>query len=76
MNFLILCAGLIFGYLIAAFCSGGREGKQGRFKSLTIIGLAILLSFNFYNNLIYGLLIGAIVQGLTYKDFYRIVYRR
>ena len=92
MNFLILCTGLVFGYLIAAFCAGKREGEQGRFRSLifktknyiihlhhwfiAIIGLAILLSFNFYNNLIYGLLIGVIVQGLTYKDFYRIAYRR
>jgi hypothetical protein len=92
MNFLILSTGVIFGYLIATLCSGGKEGKQARFKSLTFktknyiihlhhwfiasIGLAILIFFNFYNNFIYGLLVGVIIQGLTYKDFYRLIYRR
>ena len=92
MDFLIFSTGIVFGYLVAVFFSGEREERQGRFRSLIFktknyvvhlhhwliagIGLVILLVFNFYNNLIYGLLIGIFIQGLTYKDFYRLIYRR
>ncbi len=91
MDFLILSTGIVFGYLVAAFFSGEKEGRRGKFGSLIFkrknyvihlhhwfiagIGLAILLSFNFYNDFIFGLLIGIVVQGLTYKDFYRLIYR-
>lgn len=92
MNFIILIVGIIIGFLIAKFFAGKKEGEQGRLKSIKfdinkltihlhhwLIGLAILallMSLKFYNDLVYGLVIGIIIQGLTYKDFYKIIYRR
>lgn len=81
----------ILGFLTAKFCAGRSSGKQGRFKSLifrirkykihihhwffSVIILLVLVAADFYQPLIYGILIGIIIQGLTYKNFYKIVYR-
>ncbi len=92
MNLLMIFIGASFGYFVSWFFSGKETGKQGRFKSLIIktenyeiwlhhwflsaIALTLLIFLDWYNGLIYGFLIGLIVQGLTYKNFYRIVYKR
>lgn len=82
--------GMVIGFFAAKLLSGKKEGKQGRLKSLkfnikeytihfhhwfiaTLI-LIILILLNFYNDIIYGILIGLIIQGLTYKDFYKVIY--
>lgn len=45
-----------------------------RFIAIIIfIGLIII---QYHNNFIYGLLSGIIIQGLTYNDFYKIIYRK
>jgi len=82
----------IVGFATAKIFSGKKEGKQGRIKPLqfqtkkytthihhwllgTII-LGILLIFNYYNEIIFGFILGIILQGLTYKDFYKIIYKK
>ena len=92
MNAYIIVLGIIIGFFVANFFSGKKEGEQGRLKSLkfdtkkytvhihhwfiAILILIILVIFNFYNDIIYGILIGLIIQGLTYRDFYKIIYSR
>ena len=89
MNIYILILGIIIGFLVAKICCGKKAGDPGLFRLrfnlkkyivhlhhwlLASIGLIILILLNFYNNIIYGILIGLIIQGLTYKDFYKIIY--
>ena len=92
MNTYIITLGIVIGYLIAKFFSGKKVGEQGRLKSLKFdvkkytihlhhwfiasIIFILLVALKFYNDLIYGILIGLIIQGLTYSDFYKIVYRK
>ncbi len=79
------------GFLVAKFFSGKKEGQQGRLKSLKfrignytlhfhhyLIALALMMSLSlvgYYNNSVFGLLTGIAVQGFTYKDFHRIIYK-
>ena len=69
-----------------------REREQGIVKSLkfklnnyiihihhwlcALIILLILFFINYFNEAVYGFLIGLIIQGLTYRDFYQIIYRK
>jgi len=92
MNVYVVVFGVVIGFFIAKFFSGKKESKQGRIKSLkfdvkrytvhlhhwfiALIILILLVALEFYNDLIYGILIGLIIQGLTYRDFYKIVYQR
>ena len=91
MSFLIM-PGIIIGFVIAQFFSGKKEGVQGRIKSLKIVVgkyfihlhhwllfliiLSILIILNYDNTFVYGIVIGIIFQGLTYSDFYKIIYRK
>lgn len=48
---------------------------------LALLMLIILAVVDFYmdlisGHLIYGILLGLIIQGLTYRDFYKIVYTK
>ncbi len=90
MNSLYLLLGLILGYLISDFFAGREAGDKLqyslRFKirgyyihihhwlyySLVLIGLALI---SFRNPLVYGLLIGTIVQGLHYRDRFIFWYK-
>jgi len=92
MNIYFIVIGIVIGFLIAKFFSMKKEGIKGRLKSLKInVGkytvhfhhwfiasliLIILILSGFYNDLIYGFLLGLIIQGLTYRDFYKIIYQR
>ena len=38
--------------------------------------IAVLFFLNIRDLLLYGFLIGSIIQGLTYKDWYIIIYRK
>ncbi|MDP2676532.1 MAG: hypothetical protein Q8O83_02515 [bacterium] len=40
--------------------------------SIALISLSVI---DLYNTLLYGLLMGFTLQGLTYKDFYKLIYR-
>lgn len=40
--------------------------------TVVLIGLFVT---DLYNTLVYGFLVGSAVQGLTYKDFYKLIYR-
>lgn len=87
----ILVPAIVLGFFIAKFCAGKKSGEQGRFKSLifkvgqykihihhwffSIIILFALIAADFYHPLIYGILIGIVLQGFTYKNFYKIIYR-
>ena len=90
MNIPLLVVSVVVGFLITKFFSAKKEGQRSRFKSLKfrvgsrmlhihhwLYGSIILLFLwymGFYNDIVYGFLIGIIVQGLTYKDFYFIYY--
>ena len=90
MRLLIFLISGIFGFITASFIAG-KKGRKGiiapiifRIKDYKIhlhhwlistIILIILMFLNFYNDVIYGFLTGLIIQGLTYKDFYRIISR-
>ncbi len=91
MNLLFLILGIVIGFFVAKLDSGKREGKDGSLRSLKIqikkytihfhhwfvsaLIILILTLLNFYNYFIYGILTGIIVQGLTYEDFYKLVYK-
>lgn len=92
MNIILLITGAILGYLISRLLSGAEEGQQKRFKSMKFavknyiihlhhwflmsVVLIMLWFFNVYSGLILGFVAGTIIQGLTYRDFYRLVYRK
>ena len=81
----------IAGYFTARFFSGRKEGEQGRLHSwifsagryrvhlhhwfIAALLLAGLWVSGWTPPLLIGFLLGLVVQGLTYKDFYRIVYK-
>ncbi|MEI7688617.1 MAG: hypothetical protein WCI91_00350 [Candidatus Nomurabacteria bacterium] len=86
-----LLAGIIVGFLFFKLFAGKYEGdkieRSLRFSiknnylhihhwifCLTL--LIIILILGFKNELIIGLLIGSIVQGLTYKDRFLIIYSK
>ncbi|PIN75939.1 hypothetical protein COV17_03380 [Candidatus Woesearchaeota archaeon CG10_big_fil_rev_8_21_14_0_10_36_11] len=89
MNKLILLLGAICGFTISYFLSGKTEGQQGIIKSfiftvgqynvhihhwiIALIILIALLYFGFYNDFVHGLLLGLIIQGLMYRDFYKFI---
>ena len=91
MNIYLLILGLLIGFFVARFDSGKKEGNEGSLKSIQFnvgkyrihihhwfiasIILIILIMLDFYNDLIYGLLIGLIIQGLTYRDFYKFIIK-
>lgn len=91
MKILILLLGIILGYYIAYVVAEKKSGKPGLIKSRIFkikdykihlhhwvsssIILIVLVLLDFYNDIIYGFLIGVIIQGLTYRDFYKILYK-
>ena len=85
-----IVAGLI-GFFFAQYTAGKKEGAEGRLPTLrfrfkthtlwlhhwlfsfcAIIALAFL---HVHLSLLYGLCAGAIIQGLTYKDWYYVYFR-
>jgi len=87
MNIFIVILGIVLGFLIAKFCSGKNTNDDGKFKLILktkkhtyrlhhwLVAtslMIILLIFSLHNHLLYGLLIGIVIQGLTYKDWNKI----
>ena len=83
---------VVVGFWAAKFFAGKKTGVQGRLKSLRIhvgrrtihfhhwliacIALIALVLADYHSGFIYGFLMGLVIQGLTYRDFYKIVYQR
>lgn len=91
MSIFLLVSGIIIGFLFWKLFAGKYEGDKSE-RSLSfliknyyvhihhwfwsLILLAILFFLNIRNQFLYGFLIGSIIQGLTYKDWYLIIYRK
>ena len=89
MTPLILSA--IAGFFIARYVAGDCSGIQGRIRSIRIrvkeyilhvhhwlsasLALVVLPSGVEHKTVIESFLVGVIIQGLTYRDFYKIVYK-
>lgn len=87
----LFAAAGVMGFLTARFLSGKTEGQQGKVKSVRIrsgdsivhihhwlygaAALGSLLALGSRNRVVMGFLAGVIAQGLTYKDFHKIVYK-
>lgn len=92
MRAIILTIFIFAGYLVANFLAGKKEGEEGIIKSirfragefiihlhhwlLGIFFLIIFTYFGWYNSVVYGFVIGIILQGFTYKDFYKVIYKK
>ncbi|NMB92296.1 MAG: hypothetical protein GYA31_01575 [Parcubacteria group bacterium] len=91
MSILLLFLGIIIGFLFWKIFAGKYEGDRLE-RSLrfliknyyihlhhwlwSVILLVILFSLHIKIPFLYGILIGSIIQGLTYKDWYVIVYHK
>ena len=81
----------IGGYFIAAYCAGKEMGQRGKVPSLkfkvnnytvhlhhwlyaSFIVVAFPATMSIHITLLF-FFVGVIAQGLTYRDFYKIVYR-
>jgi len=88
---ILLIIGIIVGFTLFELFSGRKEGKVGIFilflKTkkhayhihhwiVSLIILIILLSFSIKIPFLLGFLIGSIIQGWTYKDFYKFLTRK
>ncbi|MEK7631496.1 MAG: hypothetical protein AAB445_01335 [Patescibacteria group bacterium] len=81
----------IVSFFFWKYVSGKSAGEQGRMRSLRFtfgrytfwlhhwlycsIAIVALLSVGVYHPLVYGFLLGGVIQGLTYKDFYYVVFQ-
>ena len=92
MNFLLFLLAAIIGYFFAKFTSGPTEGVPGKIPSLrfnlgqytihlhhwlwgSLVGLLLLITGSGHP-FIYGLLAGIITQGLTYWDYFYVIYKK
>ncbi len=92
MNLYFLIFGFIIGFLSAYVIFGKNlknqvlvnpfKFKLSKYKInlhhwlIAFILLLFLITIGFYNDLMYGLIIGIFLQGLTYRDFYKIISKR
>jgi len=87
----MLIIGVVVGFFTVSVFSGKKEGRIGLFILLLktkhhtyhlhhwIVALAlfvILYLFRINNEFIFGVLIGIFIQGLTYKDFHKIIVKQ
>jgi len=91
ISIISLVLSAIVGYLIAEYIGGAEEGGPAKIKSIRIkvkdyvlhvhhwlyasVALVVMPSDIGHKTVIEAFLVGVIVQGLTYKDFYKVVYR-
>ena len=83
---------MVVGFVFAKLLSGKKEGDIGIVPSLRFsykqyiihihhwiwgcLLLLVLFALDYYSDFIYGFLIGLIIQGLTYRDFYKVIYKK
>ena len=87
----MLIIGFIIGFFIVEILSGKREGKIGLFilflKTkhhtyhlhhwlVALILFALLTILEITNDFVSGILIGVFIQGLTYKDFHKVIVKQ
>lgn len=81
----------VLGYFIADYIGGEAEGEPAKIKSIRIkvkdyvlhvhhwlyasVALVVIPADMAHKTLIEAFLAGVIVQGLTYRDFYKVVYK-
>ena len=82
----------LIGFAIAKYVSGAESGVPGRTKSLRfniksytvhlhhwflcLVMIGVLAYQGIYNSIVFGLLSGGSLQGLTYRDFYKLIYKK
>lgn len=87
----LLIVSAAVGYWVAKFFAGKDENTQGRLPSIIFhvqgytvhihhwvwgsLILVLLLAVQFRSAMVYGLLIGIILQGLGYRNRFQIIYR-
>ena len=88
----VLILGVLVGFFLAEMLSGRREHEQGIIHSIAwdtkkynihihhwiiaLLALLVLVLLDYYNDVVYGLLLGILIQGLTYGDFYKVIRLR
>ena len=81
----------VLAFFVAKFTSGKKEGLRGRlpsvkftFKRYTLwlhhwifyfLGFVVLVALENREPIWYGICVGAIIQGLTYKDWWYIFFK-
>ena len=88
MDVLNLIIGFAVGFFVLKITSGKKEGEIGlcilllktnhrtyhlHHWLIALIILVVLIILGISNDFVFGILIGAFIQGLTYKDFYEFV---
>jgi uncharacterized membrane protein len=91
MDVLFLILGIIIGFLFWKIFAGKKEGDKLERSFRFLIGnywihihhwisclalLILCLFLNIYNSFFYGILLGSILQGLTYRDWHVIIYHK
>lgn len=92
MNLLFyLLLGVIFGFAIASIFAGRHEGDRPKRSLRFLIGreyihihhwiyctLIVVLFFliDIFHPILYGFLIGAALQGFTYRDWHYVFYKK
>lgn len=89
MSVFYLVIGIFAGYFIAESLAGKKVGDRADRSLRIFIGeniiyihhwmwcsaiLFLLIFFNFYSPIVYGILTGSILQGFTYDDWFKIIY--
>lgn len=92
MDPFVMIPGIIAGFCVATLLAGRTEGEQGLLKSIRFgvkdytlhlhhwfmasIALSVLFFVDYQNDAVYGGLLGLVIQGLRYRDYYRILFRQ
>jgi hypothetical protein len=91
MDTALIIIGCVAGYLLANLMCGDYAGDRLenslRFQVndyyihihhwlYCLVAFLVLVYFDIYHSVIYGLLLGAIVQGLTYPDRFVFFYKK
>jgi Ni/Fe-hydrogenase subunit HybB-like protein len=91
MDYPSLLFGILLGFMFWKLFAGKYEGDkiEKSFRFLVgnyyihihhwiwcLIILFVLIILNFYNSFLYGVLFGSIIQGLGYRDWYYVFYRK
>jgi len=89
MNIYTLLIGAVIGFLLAKFIAGKDSSHPNVLRlnlgsyvfnlQLWLLALLMIIFFvfyGFYNDLLFGFLLGIIIQGITYNGFYEILVKK